>query len=125
MAAHNELGRTAEQHACEYLRKIGYAILETNWRIGHKEVDIIARDRNELVFVEVKARKTTYWGDPVEAVNYSKIRNLTQAANSYVKIHNMDIGVRFDIISIISPYPGKYELEHLKDAFTAPLKTYR
>ena len=69
MAKHNDFGRHSEIMAQNYLMSIGYKILETNWRSGHKEIDIIAKDENIIVFVEVKSRTNDIFAKPEDAVN--------------------------------------------------------
>ncbi len=120
MAEHNRLGIQGEQIAREFLQKQGYEILETNWRFGKKEIDIIARDGNTLVIVEVKTRTGDYFGLPWEAVSDRKIRFLVHAAEGYILKHNFNNETRFDVVSIVSK-DGKFQIEHIKDAFNAPL----
>jgi putative endonuclease len=81
-------------------------------------VDIIARDKDELVIVEVKTRSTDAFGDPEEAVTPQKARRLIRAAEAYVLKHNLDIDTRFDIISILVKN-GKRTIRHITDAFYA------
>jgi putative endonuclease len=116
MAVHNEIGSKGEKLAAEYLSKKGFQIIEKNWRYRHKEVDIIARDQNELVIVEVKLRSTDYFGDPSEAVTLKKQRFLIEAAESYLEKIEEDPEVRFDIVSIIANNNG-YKFDHITDAF--------
>lgn len=115
-----ELGRQAEQAAVAHLRELGYEILELNWHSHHLEIDIIARDADELVIVEVKARGTRSYEHPVEAVSKSKVRFLVNAAEAYIFEKDCKLNTRFDVISIIY-YGGGYELEHFKDAFYPPI----
>ena len=68
MAAHNELGRWGEDLATEYLQQHGYRIIERDWKSGRRDIDIIATDGNQVVFVEVKTRRNRLYGDPEEAV---------------------------------------------------------
>jgi putative endonuclease len=116
MAAHNEIGEKGEKLAAGYLIKKGYKIIACNWRHRQKEIDIIARDGNELVIVEVKLRSTDYFGDPSEAVTLKKQHYLIEAAGAYVESINYEPEVRFDIVSIIAAKNG-YEFEHITDAF--------
>ncbi len=104
--------------ACNWLIAKGYAILETNWRHGKDEVDIIAKDKNELVIVEVKTRSTDYFGDPEEAVTPQKARRLIRSAEAYAEISDIDADIRFDIISIVIRN-GKASVRHIEDAFFA------
>ena len=116
MADHNEIGLKGEKIAAEYLKKNGYKIIATNWRHRYKEVDIIARDGDELVIVEVKLRSTDYYGDPSESVTLKKQRFLIEAAEAYVDTVDDEPEVRFDVISIIAAKNG-YKFEHITDAF--------
>jgi putative endonuclease len=116
MAKHNDFGKLGEELAVNYLMEKGYEILERNWRNVHKEIDIIAKDGNELVIVEVKARQTDEHGDPDVAVTSRKQNLLVSAANSYIIKNKIDLNTRFDIISIILRN-GKPIVDHIKDAF--------
>ncbi len=118
MARHNELGKEGEHRALQMLQAKGYTILETNWRNYKVEVDIIATDKDELVIVEVKTRSTDYFGDPEEAVGPAKARNLIRAAETYIELNDVDMDVRFDIVSIILKN-GKATINHIIDAFYA------
>ena len=121
MYAQQEFGKIGEEIAVSYLIGKGYQILERNWRSGHKEIDIIALDGNELVIVEVKCRKSNTFGDPDIAVGADKQRMLVWAADAYVRYKNLDVEVRFDIISIIITDTGK-QIEHIEDAFYPMLR---
>ena len=116
MAAHNEFGKQGEELAAQYLIIKGYEILERNWRNIHKEIDIIAKDGEDLVIVEVKTRQTDEYGNPDIAVTRQKQRRLISAANAYLFQNKLDINTRFDIISIIFR-GGEPVIEHIEDAF--------
>ena len=118
MAQHNELGKKGEKQAVYFLKSKGFVILETNWRHEKEEVDIVAKDGNELVIVEVKTRSTDYFGDPEEAVTPSKARRLIHAAEAYVELSDLDMDVRFDVVSIIMR-KDKTTIDHIVDAFFA------
>lgn len=118
MARHNELGKEGERRALQMLKAKGYIILETNWCNYKVEIDIIATDKDELVIVEVKTRSTDYFGDPEEAVGPAKARNLIGAAEAYIELNDVDMDVRFDIVSIILK-DGKANINHIIDAFYA------
>jgi putative endonuclease len=115
-----ELGRKAEAEAVAYLRDLGYEIKELNWRSDHLEIDIIARDGDELVIVEVKARSSRSYEQPVEAISNAKIRFLVNAAEAYIQEKNSMLDTRFDVISIVYN-GGGFVLEHFKDAFYPPV----
>lgn len=119
MSDSSELGKKGEAIAVEHLRSLGYEILERNWHSHHLEIDIIARDGNELVIVEVKARNSTSYKHPVEAVSNKKIRFLVNAAEAYIQEKDVNLDTRFDVISIVFTRHGP-EIEHFKDAFYPP-----
>jgi putative endonuclease len=116
MAEHNETGNIGEDLAEKHLRSLGYEILERNWHFGKNEIDIIAKDGNTIVIVEVKTRKSSYFGEPEVFVTRSKQRSLIIAANGYMLKKNIDLEARFDIISVT--YSGNsYNIKQIKDAF--------
>lgn len=125
MASHNELGALGEQFALQFLLEQGYCILETNWVCGHKEVDIIAKDGDTIVFVEVKTRKTPCLVDPVTTVDIMKQKLLIYAANSYVTRFQYDLDVRFDIIAIVIDNNNEKRIEHIPDAFYPSYKYFK
>ncbi len=101
MAIHNELGKKGEELATKFLQKNNYLILERNWRFKKAEVDIIAQKDTTLAIVEVKTRSSDYFGNPQDFVNQKKIKLLVEAINEYVISKDLDVEVRFDIISIL------------------------
>ena len=109
-------GKQGEDLAVEFFQEEGYEILERNWRFKHTEVDIIARDRDQLVIAEVKTRTGNSWGEPYTAVDFRKQRSLIFAAERYIFSHNLDLDVRFDIVSIIIDH-SRTVVEHVKEAF--------
>ena len=111
-----DFGKLGEDLAVNYLINKGYQILERNWRSGHKEIDIIALDGDTLVAVEVKTRKSNTYGEPDIAVGAMKQKMLIWAADAYVRYKNLDVEVRFDIISIVITDTGEH-IEHIEDAF--------
>ncbi|HOI00255.1 MAG TPA: YraN family protein [Bacteroidales bacterium] len=117
-----EIGKEGEEIALNYLKGKGYRILEQNWRFGNNnEVDIIALDRDYLVFVEVKSRKKGSLQTPVAAVDRNKQRILIRAANAYISRYDMDYNARFDIIGIEFSREG-HTLEHIDQAFYPTLR---
>ena len=97
----------------------GYDILERDWRIGHRDIDIIARspECDTVVFVEVKTRTNDVVTDPRDAVDLRKIRSIGWAANAYVKQRNVIDLLRFDIISIVGNNDANANITHVEDAF--------
>jgi putative endonuclease len=116
MAQHNLLGNKGEMLASRFLLDKGYAVHHHNWRSGHKEIDIIAQQRNVLVFVEVKSRTSEEYGNAYDAVDDKKIRLLISAAQAYIRKYNIDLKFRFDIITVIGN-SEPYRIEHIEDAF--------
>lgn len=116
MAEHNLLGNNGEMLASRYLMNEGFAILHYNWRVGHKEIDLIARERDTLVFVEVKSRRNEHYGNAYDAVTPQKARLLISAAEAYVQRFEIDLEVRFDIVTVIGSCEP-YKIEHIRDAF--------
>ena len=116
MAQHNLLGNKGEMLAARYLADKGLAILEYNWRSGHKEIDLIAKERDTLVFVEVKTRRNENYGDARETVTPQKMRNIVTAAEAYIKKKEIDAPIRFDIVAIVGN-GDTHEIEHIRDAF--------
>ena len=120
MAAPNLLGKAGEDAAAAYLQKKGYIICDRNWRMNHLELDIIATKDDVLVFVEVKTRKNTEYREPYEAVDWKKIRHIVMAADTYIKLHDFDGAVRFDIVTVVGK-EGNFEIQHIEDAFDSPI----
>ncbi len=116
MAEHNLTGNKGEALAAAFLEERGYEVLERNWRHGRHELDIIARTGLELVIVEVKTRSSDVHGQPLEAVKAGKRAKLLKAANAYVEITGCELGLRFDIVSVIM-HPTKPYIHHIQDAF--------
>ena len=116
----NPIGIIGEAEASRMLEEKGFRILERNWRMGHLEVDLIAENRKEIVFVEVKTRTGTF-GDhlPEEYVDNDKKRRMTIAANAYIKYHRIEKEPRFDIIGILvnSETQKVTYRNHLENAF--------
>ena len=103
MAEHNDFGKWGEDEAAHFLERKGYVILERDWRLGKRDLDIIAltEDQSTIVFVEVKSRDNNAFQEPEESVDVPKMRNLAIAANGYIKLNGISMDVRFDIISIV------------------------
>ncbi|WP_207426552.1 YraN family protein [Pedobacter sp. SYSU D00535] len=117
MASHNQLGIKGERLAKEYLEAAGYEILDENWCHGKAEVDLIAYRDRRIVFVEVKTRSSTNFGEPEDFVTEAKQKNLQKAAEEYIYVMNFKGEIRFDIISIIFNKVGEHKLHHIEDAF--------
>ena len=110
-----QIGVNGEHIACEYLKKLGWKILEKNFRYSkYAEIDIIAKESNTIVFIEVKTRTTSNFGHPFEAINTKKINNIYKATLSYLQsTQERYEDYRIDIISILgNPNP---KIEHIKN----------
>jgi putative endonuclease len=125
MAVHNNLGKWGEEYAAEYLLKNGYEIISRDWKLGKRDIDIVARteDGMTVVFVEVKTRATDVVSCPEDAIDERKIMSIGWTANAYVKEFQIYDDLRFDIISIVGTKPEDASIEHIVDAFNPLLAT--
>lgn len=114
-------GDASEQIARGFLEKKGYEILDTNWRIGHLELDIIARDRQELVIVEVRSLRDEGFNHPTDAISPQKMKNIITAAEAWVLYHAWKGDTRFDLILVTLLENGGFDLEHYDNAFNSTL----
>ncbi|MBQ9313266.1 MAG: YraN family protein [Bacteroidales bacterium] len=112
-------GRQGEDIACRFLQNKGYRIIQRNYVYRKHEVDIIAQDKNEIVFVEVKQRGTDFFGQPYKAVDLKKQKSIVLVANYYIQKYNIDLEARFDIVSITDD--SSLNIEHIQNAFTPSL----
>lgn len=118
MAAKDELGRRGEKLAAEHLTANGLTVVDRNWRCAQGEIDLVAVDAGELVFVEVKTRSSIAFGHPLEAITVQKLSRLRRLAAAWCEAHpgNHD-RIRIDAIAIIAPTRGLIEIEHLERVF--------
>ena len=108
-------GVQGERRAAEFLEKKGMQVLETNFRQRGGEIDIVAREGDRLVFVEVKARGDVRRGRPSEAVDARKQRRILLTAMRYMQLHGLsDSPVRFDVVEVLP-----WEIRHIPGAFDA------
>jgi len=127
MAIHNKLGKEGEQAACDFLIAKGYTVRETNWRMGHLEIDIVAHEQatNRLHIVEVKTRsRADAHFDPMQSINQKKIRNLVSAANGYIRFYRLPMTVQFDVM-ILFGTPPDFQIHFIPNAFRPPLRSIR
>lgn len=116
MAESHSLGQLGENLAAKFLLDGGYKILNRNWKSGKHEIDIIAENKDFIVFVEVKTRTTDYQLHPRDAVTTPKQRSIIFAADNYINWNYITKESRFDIITVIAD--GKsHEIEHIENAF--------
>ena len=115
MRATVALGRFGEDLAAEYLREQGLVVLDRNWRCPRGELDIIARDGSALVVCEVKTRRRTTYGAPIEAVGPRKLRRLRELALHWLDEQQIHVPhIRIDVIGILQPPGGTPIIEHLR-----------
>ncbi len=111
-----QIGKEKELLACKFLKRKGYEILAVNYWCRYSEIDIVARDGNSLVFVEVKYRKNTNFGGSSYEVSHKKMKNICQCARYYICRENVkqDTPMRFDVIAIDGA-----RIRHFINAFEA------
>ena len=112
-----ELGKKGEEVALRFLKKNGYKIIEKNYVCKMGEMDIIAREKDTLVFVEVKTRTSMVFGPPQLAVNSTKQMQLSKVALYFLKEKRLEeVKARFDVVAVLLRPRGD-EIELIKDAF--------
>ncbi len=117
-----QFGLESESIAIKHLKRHGYKILEQNYRTKLGEIDIIAKDRESLVFVEVKARKSGRFGNPKWAVTLKKQRKISMVALYYLKVtRQSNAKARFDVVAISSAKESP-QIEIIKNAFELAYK---
>lgn len=112
------VGRAGEDFAAAHLKKLGWRIVERNWRCGPLELDIIAWHKGALIFVEVKTRSAAGLTRPDEALTPAKQERLSRAAAQYLSAtENWDKPCRFDLVSVWRAADNTFSLEHFAHAF--------
>lgn len=115
-ARHLRTGRIGEEQAENFLKSAGLKIIARNVRVGYDELDLIAKQGDTLIFVEVKTRASEDFGRPAAAVNRAKRRKLSRAAMHFLKTHKLRPPyIRFDVIEVVGDKP---EIRHIQNAFT-------
>jgi len=118
MDLRKNLGRRGEDFACKFLEKYGYKIIERNYRNKAGEIDIIARDKDEMVFIEIKSKLSKDFAQPELSVNPSKQKRIVKAALLYLMEKNIKkTGCRFDVVGITGEKENR-KVELIKNAFT-------
>lgn len=115
-----ELGKEGEAIALKFLLDKGYKLIARNYLVSHwGEIDLVMQDSNYLVFVEVRTKRNTIYGTPLETVNHEKRRQIIKMARIYMTKEKVspDTFCRFDVVGIILPRDGKPQIEYYKDAF--------
>ena len=118
MAAKDDRGRAGEERAARYLIEAGFALLDRNWRCRQGELDLVAVRGPDLVVVEVKTRRTEWFGHPFEAVDKRKRDRLWRLACAWIAAHPEQVRgrrLRLDVIGITGEDPDTAVLEHLED----------
>ena len=124
MSDSSKLGKLGEDLAMRYLLKSNYKILRRNWGLHHGyEIDIIATNGVEIIFIEVKTRRDDVFQKPEDAVDENKVKHICMAAHGYVRQYDINMPYRFDIIAIVHPNSDSYTIKHIKNAFKYPLYT--
>jgi putative endonuclease len=121
MAESHDLGQKGEDLAVDHLKKAGFKILFRNWKWGKNEIDIIAENKDFIIFVEVKTRTIDFQMHPLSAINREKQKSIVRAANGYLQKFNVDKEGRFDIITVIKSVES-YQIDHLESAFYPTLR---
>lgn len=111
--ARTVLGATGEDVAERYLTRRGMVLLDRNWRCREGEIDLVLRDGDEVVVCEVKTRRTTTFGDPVEAITREKLARLRRLAGCWLAAHPMRTGgVRLDVVGLLRHPDGTFRVDH-------------
>ena len=114
MYERHELGKTGEEIGTQYLINNGYKLIIRNFRCRQGEVDIIAKDKDEIVFIEVKTRRNTNYGYPIDAVDKRKQKHILNASKYYVYKNKLEKRkIRFDVIEIYKK--DKFYINHIKN----------
>jgi len=112
------VGAYGERVAAQHLRDKGLVILNQNWRCAEGEIDLVLRDRNDLVFCEVKTRRSAVYGTPAESVTPGKVRKLRRLARCWLAETGLHAPtVRFDVVEVIPQPQGPADVRHIPSAF--------
>lgn len=118
MYIRHNLGQTGEDVAEIYLLKKGYEIIERNFSCRQGEIDIIAKDKNELVFIEVKTRTNRNYGEPIDAITYYKKKHMLKSIQFYLYLRRLENNfIRIDVIEVYQRKDG-FRVNHIKKAIT-------
>ena len=113
-----KLGKLGEDLACKLVRDKGYEIIERNYSYKKGEIDIIAKDKEYLVFIEVKTRKNLEYGDPEYGVTKNKIKQVQKIATAYLYEKEInDVDIRFDVVAILIEGNNNPIINHIENAF--------
>lgn len=111
------IGDKGEDEAVKYLVGKGYEIVQRNYSCKFGEIDIVAKQNNTLIFVEVKTRKNNYFGEPQEFVDYRKLERMNMAMDCFLNNYKLvnEYNLRIDVIEITSDNSGGFTLNHIED----------
>ena len=113
-------GQHGEQRAAQFLQSLGYTIVDRNYRCPRGEIDLVARDKETIVFVEVRTHRSQEFGNPLASVNKRKQRQIAMTALHYLSRFQLhDHAARFDVIGIMGEGDSA-QLTHIKEAFEFP-----
>ncbi len=115
MAAHNDLGHWGEEKAAQYLISKGYSIMDRNWKLGKRDLDIVAYKNGEIVFVEVKTRRNDNFLRPEQAIDYKKSRSISYAIKGYLNYHRINARFHVDVIAITGTNDEDCVINHLEN----------
>jgi putative endonuclease len=119
-AASQHFGELGERIAERWLRRQGWRVVQRRFRSGHRDIDLVVERDGTVAFVEVKARRGTSFGDPVEAVNWIKQRELARSASVWIDRHGRPAEVyRFDVIGVLVE-GERVRIRHVPNAFSLP-----
>lgn len=111
------IGQEAEDHACRYLLQQGLQLIRRNYRCRGGEIDLICQDQQVLVFVEVRYRQESRFGNAADSVTYTKQRKLIHAASHYLQYYPNRLPCRFDVVTITPQSKQGLETLWIRDAF--------
>lgn len=118
MYQRHETGKIGEDIVVKYLEQNGYTIIERNFECRQGEIDIIAKDKEEIVFIEVKTRTNENYGKPKEAVDKTKKKHIYKSSEFYVYINHLENEpIRIDVIEVYKKQE-KFIIHHIKQAIT-------
>lgn len=110
------LGKLGEDIACEYLQENNYEIIERNFECRQGEIDIIAKEKDEIVFIEVKTRTNSNYGNPIDSITYYKQKHIIKSVQYYLYKEKLEKSfVRIDVIEVYRR-GEKYYVNHIKNA---------
>jgi putative endonuclease len=117
-AAKQEFGELGERIAERWLKRRGWRVVQRRFRSGHRDIDLVVEREGTIAFVEVKARRGRQFGDPVEAVNWSKQRELARSASVWIDRHGRPTdSYRFDVVGILVE-GDRVRVRHVPNAFS-------